>query len=144
MLVLLFCYLLFARVVLAKLFVSITKIGEGIFCYLCCRCYCCYLIASRIPPGREKGIDGSRVRRVDGSIGRWVDGPKGGLLSVAPGGLLGEPRRVIGGPGEVPGELQGGPWGTPGGSLGRPSAVLGAIGANSRRKSGEGQSVPRF
>ena len=31
------------------------------------------LIASRIPPGRAKGIDGSTGRRVDGSIGRWVD-----------------------------------------------------------------------
>ena len=100
-----------------------------------CKQWAADLIASRIPPGREKGIDGSRVRRVDGSIGRWVDGPKGGLLSVAPvREVLGEARGRFGGlaaslasPGgslAVPGRSLASSGGVPGGPRGR---VLGTV-----------------
>ena len=77
-----------------------------------------------------------------GAPGGYLGSPGGPFWGL--GGLRGEPRRVIGAPWEVPGELRGGPRGTPGGSLERPWAVLGAIGANSRPKSGQGQSVSRF
>ena len=61
-----------------------------------------------------------------------MGGPGGPFWGL--GGLQREPRRVIGAPWEVPGELRGGPWGTPVGSLGRPWAVLGAIGAKRPKK----------
>ena len=77
-----------------------------------------------------------------GAPGGYLGSPGGPFWRL--GGLRGDPRRVIGAPWEAPGELRGDPWETPVGSLGRPWAVLGAIGANSRRKSGQGQSDSRF
>ena len=80
-------------------------------------------------------------------MGGWLDAegdlgsPTGAFRAL--GGPLGEPRGGVGVLGRSLG-APGGPWETPGGSLGRPWAVLGAIGASSRRKSGQGQSPPRF
>ena len=97
-----------------------------------------YLIASRIPPGRENGIDGSRVRRVDGSIGRWVDGPKGGLLSVAPvREVLGEARGRFGG---LAASLA-----SPGGSLAVPGRSLASSrGIPGRPREGPWDGLGRF
>ena len=77
-----------------------------------------------------------------GAPGGYLGSPGGPFWGL--GGLRGEPRRVIGAPWEVPGELRGGPWGTPVGSLGRPWAVLGAIGANSLTKSAQRQGSAAF
>ena len=93
----------------------------------CLKLYCIqhnagryYLIASRIPPGQAKGMDGPTGREVHGwMVGCWG---RAGELNANISGVWRPPG---GAPGGHRGSL-GGPWGAPGGSLEDSGWVLGA------------------